>query len=77
MIAGPPGHGADAFERALASSPAKDRVDWRRYVPESELPKLYSQADLFLFASLNEGFGIPPLEAMVCETAVLAGGVTQ
>jgi glycosyltransferase involved in cell wall biosynthesis len=76
VVAGPPGHGSDAFERALASSPARDRVEWRRFVPETELPRLYAQADLLLFASLNEGFGIPSLEAMVCGTAVLTSCVT-
>ncbi|MEM7515950.1 MAG: glycosyltransferase, partial [Planctomycetota bacterium] len=50
VIAGPPGHGVEVFERALAESPARSRVEWRRYVPDEQLPKLYSQADVFLFA---------------------------
>lgn len=41
------------------------------YVSEDDLPAIYSQADLFAFPSLYEGFGIPPLEAMACETPVL------
>ena len=41
------------------------------YVPEEDLPAIYSMADLFVFPSLYEGFGIPPLEAMACETPVL------
>ena len=77
VVAGPPGYGSEAFEQALADSPARDRVEWRRDVPESDLPQLYSQADLFLFASLNEGFGLPPLEAMACGTAVLTSCVTS
>ena len=77
IVAGPPGHGAELFERALANSPARARVEWRRFVAEAELPKLYSQADLFLFASLNEGFGLPPLEAMVCGTPVVSSCVTS
>ncbi len=76
VVAGPPGHGCEHFERALANSPARKRVEWRRLVPERELPRLYAQADLFLFASLNEGFGLPPLEAMVAGTAVLTSCVT-
>ncbi len=76
VIAGPPGHGSDAFERALAKSPARDRVEWRRFVSEAELPRLYAQADVFLFASLHEGFGIPPLESMACGTAVVTSCVT-
>lgn len=77
LIAGPPGYGCEHFERALARSPAAQRVEWRRDVGEAELPKLYSQADLFLFASLGEGFGLPPLEAMVAGTPVVTSAITS
>ena len=77
IVAGPPGHGAEAFERALESSPARSRVDWKRFVPDADLPRLYAQADLFLFASLNEGFGLPPLEAMACGIPVVSSCVTS
>lgn len=77
LIAGPPGHGCEVFERALAESPAHKFVEWRRFVSEAELPKLYSQADVFLFCSLNEGFGLPPLESMVCGTPVVSSCVTS
>jgi len=77
LIAGEAGWGSEPFERALASSPARGRVEWRRKVPDAELPQLYSQADCFLFASLNEGFGLPPLEAMACGTPVVTSAVTS
>jgi len=77
IIAGPEGHGADVFARALEASPARARVEWRRFVADAELPRLYAQADAFLFASLNEGFGLPPLEAMACGTPVVASCVTS
>jgi glycosyltransferase involved in cell wall biosynthesis len=77
VIAGPPGHGSEVFERALAESPARARVEWRREVSDAELPRLYAQADVFLFASLNEGFGLPPLEAMACGTPVVSSAVTS
>jgi glycosyltransferase involved in cell wall biosynthesis len=77
IIAGPPGHGAEVFREALANSPVRDRVEWREDVSDEELPKLYSQAAVFLFASLNEGFGLPPLEAMACGTPVVSSAVTS
>jgi glycosyltransferase involved in cell wall biosynthesis len=54
IVAGPPGYGSGAFERALSESPARERVEWLREVPEGRLAELYARADLFLFASLNE-----------------------
>jgi len=77
IVAGPPGHGSEHFERALARSSAARRVEWRKSLPDSELPRLYAQADLFLFASLGEGFGLPPLEAMAAGAPVVTSGITS
>jgi glycosyltransferase involved in cell wall biosynthesis len=41
-------------------------------IQEADLPTVYSLADVFVFPSLIEGFGLPPLEAMACGTPVLA-----
>ena len=41
-------------------------------VPEDELVALYQAAKLYVFPSLYEGFGLPPLEAMRCGTPVIA-----
>ena len=77
VIAGPRGYRAEIFERALAESPARGRVEWRTDVGERELVRLYAQADVLLWASLNEGFGLPPLEAMACGTPVVTSCVTS
>jgi glycosyltransferase involved in cell wall biosynthesis len=45
------------------------------YVPAGELPALYAGAALFVFPSIYEGFGVPPLEAMCCGTPVVASGI--
>lgn len=41
------------------------------FVPDSDKPALYTLADLFLFPSCYEGFGLPPLEAMACGVPAL------
>jgi glycosyltransferase involved in cell wall biosynthesis len=64
IVAGPAGHGAEDFEQALSASPARASVEWLRFVPEEELGALHARAGVFWFMSLDEGFGLPPLEAM-------------
>jgi len=41
------------------------------YVPDEDLPALYSGASVFVYPSLYEGYGMPPLEAMACNTPVI------
>jgi glycosyltransferase involved in cell wall biosynthesis len=47
------------------------------YVPESDLPALYTEALCFVYPSYFEGFGLPPLEAMQCGAPVIAGDRTS
>lgn len=49
-----------------------DRIKWLGYVSDAELRALYESAMCFVFPSIYEGFGIPPLEAMHCGCPVLA-----
>jgi glycosyltransferase involved in cell wall biosynthesis len=48
-----------------------ERVQFTGYIPERFLPGLYAGAQAFLFPTLAEGFGFPPLEAMACGVPVL------
>jgi len=50
----------------------QDRVIMPGYVSDDDLPYLYNGAELFVFPSLYEGFGLPPLEAMACGVPVAA-----
>jgi glycosyltransferase involved in cell wall biosynthesis len=47
------------------------RVKFAGYVAEDALPALYSGAEVFVLPSFDEGFGLPVLEAMACETPVV------
>ena len=47
------------------------------YVLDEDLPALYNAADLFVYPSLYEGFGLPPLEAMACGTPVITSNTSS
>ena len=47
------------------------------YVSKADLISLYNGAKLFIFPSIAEGFGLPPLEAMACGTPVVASNLTS
>ena len=75
VIAGGQGWRFDAAE-ALKSVAAKDAVHFIGYVPDEDMPALYSTAELFVFPTLYEGFGIPVIEAQRCGTPVLTSNVS-
>jgi glycosyltransferase involved in cell wall biosynthesis len=47
------------------------RIHFTGYLPTEDLPAIYNLADAFIYPSVYEGFGIPPLEAMACGTPVI------
>ena len=60
-----------------ASEQLLSRLVFTGYVPDEDLAALYSGATAFLFPSLYEGFGLPPLEAMQCGLPVITSNVSS
>jgi glycosyltransferase involved in cell wall biosynthesis len=67
----------DETLRSLEDSGVKDSVILTGYVPEKDLPPLYSGATCFVYPSFFEGFGLPPLEAMKCGAPAIVGNATS
>jgi glycosyltransferase involved in cell wall biosynthesis len=72
VLVGPQGWMMQNFRKEIAAEDMTNAVQFLGYVPTADLPGLYSLATLFVFPSLYEGFGLPPLEAMACGTPVVS-----
>ncbi len=68
---------SDETFAAIDSPELKGRVVVTGEVPLDELALLYAAAEMFVFPSLAEGFGLPPLEAMACGTPVISSNATS
>jgi glycosyltransferase involved in cell wall biosynthesis len=71
--------GTDLLDAALASAPTgvRDRVVRTGYVSDSDKVALLTGAEVFVYPSLYEGFGLPVLEAMACGTPVVTSNVSS
>lgn len=65
---------AAALDDAIRRHGVRHRVTRTGYVAVEDLPVLYSLAEAFVFPSHDEGFGLPPLEAMACGCPVVCSG---
>lgn len=55
----------------------RNNIIFTGYVPEQELKYFYKLAFMFVYPSLYEGFGLPPLQAMACGTPVITSNVSS
>jgi glycosyltransferase involved in cell wall biosynthesis len=77
VIVGKQGWLFDSIKADVARLGVRTRVIFPGYVDDQDLPALYRAADMFVFPSLYEGFGLPPLEAMACGTPVVTSNVSS
>jgi glycosyltransferase involved in cell wall biosynthesis len=77
VLAGATGWQTSPFFRLLDDLELKDHVILPGFVPNDQLPMWYSAAEVFVYPSLYEGFGLPLLEAMACGTPVIAANTTS
>ena len=75
VLAGSKWYGSEVIFRTVEELGLKDDVVFTGFVPNEDVPHLLTAADVFVFPSLFEGFGIPPLEAMACGTPVACSNV--
>lgn len=54
-----------------------DKVIFTGFIEDNDLPLFYNATDLFIYPSIYEGFGLPPLEAMSCSTPVITSNLTS
>jgi glycosyltransferase involved in cell wall biosynthesis len=71
VLAGSAGFGAGEILSRIDQSAAQSRIDVLGFVDDSQLGELYGRASIFVFPSLDEGFGMPVLDAMAAGVPVI------
>jgi glycosyltransferase involved in cell wall biosynthesis len=77
VLVGSRWNGAELIEAKVEELGLENDVVFPGFVANETLPDLYAAADVFVFPSLFEGFGIPVLEAMACGTPVCASNTSS
>lgn len=77
VIAGTKGKSYEDYKNCVEKLHIKDKVLFPGFIPVNHMPYLYNSAKLFVYLSLYEGFGLPPIEAMACGVPVVSSNVTS
>jgi glycosyltransferase involved in cell wall biosynthesis len=77
VIVGNPDVAFAQAEAAAAASPSPENIVWVRYAKQEDLNAFYAAAIMFVYPSLNEGFGLPIIEAFASGTPVITSNITS
>ncbi len=77
VIAGTRGKSYEDYLELVQNLKITDKVVFPGFIPTQDLPFFYSGAEVFVYPSFYEGFGLPPVEAMACGTPVISSNVTS
>jgi len=77
VIAGDKGWLYEEIFKEVDRSDLKHEILFLGVVRDADLPMLYNCADMFVYPSLYEGFGLPPLEAMACGIPVIISNTSS
>lgn len=77
VIVGKKGWLYDDLFTSIGSDKLKDNIVITGYVDQVDMSELYSGAEVFVYPSIYEGFGLPPLEAMKCGTPVIVSNTSS
>jgi len=75
VVVGAEGWLMDELLAFIKESSIGDRLRLTGYLGDDDLRSLYSSCRVFVYPSIYEGFGLPPLEAMACGAPVIAGNI--
>jgi glycosyltransferase involved in cell wall biosynthesis len=76
VLAGSFGYGSEEIRERIGRSVARDRIEVLGYVTPQELTDWYGRASIFAFPSLDEGFGMPLLEAMAARVPIVTSNTS-
>jgi len=77
VIAGNKGISYEIYKKRAETLHIGDKVIFPGFIPMEDIPHLYNCAELFVYPSFYEGFGLPPIEAMACGIPVIASNATS
>ncbi len=77
VLGGGHGWGIDAVQAAITRHGLADDVHLTGFLPMGDLSLWYNSAEVFIYPSVFEGFGLPVLEAMACGTPVITSDVSS